>query len=155
MPGGPLLDSRTVSRHGTSGWRRRCGGAVDAVDEQVEHGAGQGLQVVGDRGEGRVVEAALGDVLGDEGDRPDPARHRRLGLQPTGADGGRLGQPRRHAGPRAVRSQDATQDAGESWGYGDRVRDEEEFYSRAEGLTRVLDGERIRRIFSGPVAYEE
>ena len=26
----------------------------------------------------------------------------------------------------------------ESWGYGDRVRDEEEFYARFEGLTGVL-----------------
>lgn len=34
---------------------------------------------------------------------------------------------------------DATHDAQESWGYGDRVRSEEEFYARAEGLTRVLD----------------
>ncbi|WP_149814601.1 hypothetical protein [Serinicoccus marinus] len=42
--------------------------------------------------------------------------------------------------PEAARSDaDATQDAGESWGYGDRVRDEEEFYARVEGLTRVLD----------------
>lgn len=28
-----------------------------------------------------------------------------------------------------------------SWGYGQRVRDEEEFYARFEGLTRVLDGD--------------
>ncbi|WP_238335699.1 glycoside hydrolase family 2 protein [Serinicoccus kebangsaanensis] len=42
--------------------------------------------------------------------------------------------------PEAQRSEaDAAHDAGESWGYGDRVRDEEEFYARAEGLTRVLD----------------
>ncbi|WP_299518726.1 glycoside hydrolase family 2 protein [uncultured Serinicoccus sp.] len=34
---------------------------------------------------------------------------------------------------------DEANDSGESWGYGDRVRDEEEFYARVEGLTRVLD----------------
>ena len=91
--------------------------------------------------------------------------------------------------PQSARSDaDATQDAGESWGCGDRVRDQEEFYARAGGLTRVLDrdplmfgycytqltdvfqekngiygfdrsekfdAERIRRIFTGPAAYEE
>ncbi|MFK5644971.1 glycoside hydrolase family 2 protein [Ornithinimicrobium sp. LYQ121] len=36
-------------------------------------------------------------------------------------------------------AEDATNDEGESWGYGNRPADEEEFYSRAEGLTRVLD----------------
>ena len=42
--------------------------------------------------------------------------------------------------PEAERSRaDETDDSGESWGYGERVRDEEEFYARAEGLTRVLD----------------
>ncbi len=34
---------------------------------------------------------------------------------------------------------DAQNDAGESWGYGNRPADEEEFYTRAAGLTRVLD----------------
>ncbi|WP_010147032.1 glycoside hydrolase family 2 [Serinicoccus profundi] len=42
--------------------------------------------------------------------------------------------------PESARSgADSVNDSGESWGYGDRVRDEEEFYARAEGLTRVLD----------------
>lgn len=35
--------------------------------------------------------------------------------------------------------EDATNDEGASWGYGNRPADEEEFYTRAEGLTRVLD----------------
>lgn len=35
--------------------------------------------------------------------------------------------------------EDATNDESASWGYGNRVADEEEFYARCEGLTRVLD----------------
>ncbi|SOC53835.1 glycoside hydrolase family 2 protein [Ornithinimicrobium cerasi] len=41
--------------------------------------------------------------------------------------------------PQERTEEDATNDEGESWGYGNRPADEEEFYSRAEGLTRVLD----------------
>ncbi len=42
--------------------------------------------------------------------------------------------------PQGQRSaEDATNDEGESWGYGNRPADEEAFYARAEGLTRVLD----------------
>ena len=41
----------------------------------------------------------------------------------------------------AEQSVRAGNNAGESWGYGQRVRSEEELYERFEGLTRVLDGD--------------
>ena len=41
--------------------------------------------------------------------------------------------------PTARERADAVQSNETSWGYGDRVQSEEEFYRRAEGLTRVLD----------------
>src|SRR5690625_3188808 len=41
----------------------------------------------------------------------------------------------------AAQAERAGNNAGQSWGYGQRITSEEELYERFEGLTRVLDGD--------------